>query len=567
VPPLADRNAASAPAAPLTGWHAIGPDIWLALSLCLLFVVQGVALIPYQGLQLDECLFSMGLYEPVFAERGVHLFGHVVPIMVMSYIGALKMWIYALIFPLWPPSAYSVRVPMVLAGAATIWFFFLLVRRTCGAKVALAGCLLLTFDTTYILTTTFDWGPVAIQHLLLMAGALCIVRYCQLGGLVNVGVGFFLFGLALWDKAIFVWILVGLGAATLAVFPRELFSRLNWRSAALAILCFLAGAAPLVHYNRTTGFKTFTGNVQYSAVGLDGKLNVLRAALEGNSMFGYMVREEPAPQRGQASSPVEEASVAVSHWLDEPRTGLLFLASALTLALLPWLWSTPARKPILFSLVFTVVTWFQMALNQNTGGSTHHIVLLWPFPHLAVAAALTQATLVFRRFAPLALAVLLATIAGSNLLVTNQHAAQLIERGPTTVWTDAIYPLADAMKQVPAKRVYVMDWGMFDSLRVLDEGQLPLWVGGDTFGQDAMTPEKRREALEMLAMKDAVFLGHTDGNEVFPGVSGRLRAFAEAAGYRKETIKIVGDHMGRPIFEIYRWTPGPAPTSAPVPQP
>lgn len=544
----------------------MSPGVWLALSLSALFVIQGVALIPYLGLQMDECLFGMGLYEPAFAERGVSLFGHVIPTMVMSYIGALKMWVYGAVFAVWAPSAYSVRVPMVLTGAATIWLFFLLVRRTCGERCALAAAALLTFDATFLLTTTFDWGPVALQHLLLMAGALCIVRHCQIHSWPDLALGFFLFGLALWDKALFIWILAGLGVATLVVFPREFFSRLNRRSAAIAILAFLAGAAPLVHYNWRHGMKTFASNVQYSTVGVDGKLNLLRFALEGNSMFGYMVREEPAPRCGQPSTPFEAASVTLSHALDEPRTGLLFLSVALTLALLPWLWSTPARKPILFSLVFCVVAWLQMALNQNTGGGTHHTVLLWPFPHLAVAAALTQATLAFRRFAAPALTLLLTLIAGSNLLVTNQHVAQLIERGPGLVWTDAIDPLADALLQTPAQRVYVMDWGVFDTLRLLGQGKLPLWVGGDSFNPEGMTPERRREADQALSMDGAVFVGHTEGNEIFAAHTAQLKAYAEAAGYRKETLNVVPDRHGRPIFEIYRWTRAEEPTSPTAPR-
>jgi len=566
VPPATDRQV-TAPASSGAARGLSGAVPWLALGFCGLFFLQGLALIPYLGLQIDESLFGMGLYPPITAERGVRLFGHVVPTMIMSYIGALKMWMYALVFSVWPPSPYSVRVPVAIMGAATIWLFFLLLRRRCGERTALAGCALLAFDTTFLMTTTFDWGPVALQHLLLVGAAFLIIRFYESGSALWLGGGFFLLGLGLWDKALFIWMLGGLGAATLVVFPRELFSRLNWRTAAVAIVCFLAGAAPLLHYNKATRMRTFASNVQYSASGIEGKLYVARAALEGNSLLGYMVREEPAPRPGQPSSFLEAASVKVSHWTDEPRTSLMAIAFVLTLALLPWLWSTPARKPIVFSLVFIAVTWAQMALNQNTGGGTHHVVLLWPFPHLAVAAAFTQATLVLRRFSAAGLAVLVGLTCGSSALVTNQHLAQLVERGSGTVWTDAVYPLADYLKQLAPTRIYVVDWGMFDSLRLLDEGRLHLFVGSGPFSNESMSDADRREAAGMLADRDAVFLNHTAGNEQFPGVTARLQAMAAAAGYEKQTLKIIPDRMGRPIFEVYRWEQKPAApvTAAPAP--
>jgi 4-amino-4-deoxy-L-arabinose transferase-like glycosyltransferase len=555
VPPLTtDRKASK----PIEAGEARVPPARdfanvFALLLVALFVLQGLALIPYVGIQTDEALFSTGIFEPRFTEYSARVLGHSVPLMVMSYIGALKMWVYAAVFKVWPPSPFSIRVPVLLAGALTIWLFYRLLRATCGARAALAGCALLALDTTFLLTTTLDWGPVAFQHLLLLAGMLMLVRFDRSERLAELGAGFFLFGLGMWDKALFVWMLLGLGAATLITFPNTLLSRLTRRNLAVAAACFLLGAGPLVLYNIRHNFKTFTTNTHYTAADVDKKFNLVRVALEGGSLFGYIVRDEPAPVAERHESTLERWSVALSAQTDEPRSGLMVAALVLSLALLPWLWTSPARKPMLFSLIFLIVTWVQMAFNQNTGGGTHHTVLLWPFPHLLVAAALAQATRVLRGAGAAVLAVLIGTICVSNLLVTNQHYAQLIERGPSVVWTNAIYPLATYFKEHPAERVYVMDWGIFDSLRLLDEGSLPLWVGSDPVSKPQLDDNDRQKALEMIATPGAVFVGHTEGNEQLTGVSARLQSVAAAAGYRKSVLAVINDYHGRPIFEVYRW--------------
>ncbi|MGO9096644.1 MAG: ArnT family glycosyltransferase [Bryobacteraceae bacterium] len=528
---------------------------WFALALCLAFFLQGLVLIPYLGVQNDEALFGMAIYQPLTAEYSARIFGHAVPTMIMSYIGALKAWIYFPIFQIWPPAPYSLRIPVLLFGTLTVWLFFLLVRDTVGVRAALAGCALLACDPIFLLTNTFDWGPVALQHLLLVAGVWLVVRFYQRGGMINLGAGFFLLGLGLWDKALFVWMLSGLGVATLAVFRRELASRLNWRNAGLAVVCFLAGAWPLVAYNRERPMQTLSANANFSTSQLDSKLVQMKVTLEGGSLLGYLVRDEPAPRPGRPTWMLERWSVALSEAADERRAGYMVIACVLALALLPWLWTTPARRPMLFSLVLMLVAWAQMLFTKDAGGSAHHTVLLWPFPHLLVAAAFAQATGVLRRAGPVALAALVAVVCGSNLLVTNQYLAQAVVRGPGAVWTDAINPLAEYLKQLPAQRVYVMDWGIFDAIRLLDQGQVALRVGSDQVSKEKMDSSDQQLVREMLAAPETVFVGHTEGNEVFSGSSARFVAAAEAAGYRKQVLRVVGDGRGRPIFEVYRWAP------------
>ncbi len=246
--------------------------------------------------------------------------------------------------------------------------------------------------------------------------------------------------------------------------------------------------------------------------------------------------------------------MALSDITDEPQSALTGMAFVLALALLPWLWTTPARKPMLFALIFMLITWVQMAFTEEAGGSPHHVVLLWPFPHLLIAVAFAQASGALRRAAVPVLAAVIAIVCGSSFLVTNRHLAQLVQRGSGPIWTDAIYPLAEYISAAGAQRVYVMDWGIFDALRILDRGRLPLMVGSDQVTKESMNEDDRRILSEILSARDAVFVGHTEGNEIMSGVSAKMLEAAAGAGYRKKVLKVIGDRNGRPMFEVYRWT-------------
>src|SRR5438270_7740362 len=127
------------------------------------------------------------------------------PIMLMSYLGTLKSWVYVPIFRVFGTGVSALRDPALLAGVAGVWLFYLLLRRIAGQRAAVIGCGLLTADSLYLLTICFDWGPVALQHLLLLGGVLLLVRFFQDGREFALPCATFLFGLAMWAKALAIW--------------------------------------------------------------------------------------------------------------------------------------------------------------------------------------------------------------------------------------------------------------------------------------------------------------------------------------------------------------------------
>ncbi|MFB3827956.1 MAG: hypothetical protein ACE15B_14385 [Bryobacteraceae bacterium] len=519
------------------------------LALCGWFVLAGCLFVPRLGIQADEVYFSGGLYEPAAYRYGVRIFHRRVPLMLLNYLGATKTWFYAALFRVWPLSLNSLRVPMLAGGAAAVALFWLLLARVAGRRAAVIGAVLLATDAVFLLVTL--WGPVLFYHLLLLGSLLLFVRFHRTGGRGALAAAAFCAGLGLWDKALFLWALAGMAAAALAAFPRPVLRAVTRRNAAAAALGLLAGALPLAMFNVNSRGETLRGNSSFTLTEVAGKAEVLRDSLDGSLLFGWIVAEEGVPRAPRG--PVERAACALSDAFGQPTGSPVFWAYAAAFVLLPLLWRTPARKPVLFALVFSAVTWVQMAVTRNAGAAAHHTLLLWPMPHLAAAVVIAEVSRRGRRTGVALAAAVVLVLAGGNVLVANQYLAQAVRYGPGPGFSDAIFPLADYLERLGARPVFLADWGMLDPLRFLGRGKLPLRVVTDPLVKPADGGDRKKVA-EWLAEPGHVFVSHTKDRAVYPAARARLLELAAACGYRPEPPRVIADGRGRPVFEVYRFS-------------
>jgi len=536
---------------------------WPIAAFPLLFFVLGWFLLPYAGLQQDEVLFA----TPDFHQTSSSIFTipvdqfHV-PVMLLSYLGALKTWLYAPLFLRTRPSYLSVRLPVLLIGAMTIGLFVWFLERVHGRKAAVAGGLLLATDTVFLLTTCFDWGPVVLQHFLAMAGLVLLVKFATAGSRLALSWGFIALGLGMWDKALFSWTLIGLAVATLAVFPREVWSRCTLANLGRAVTGFCLGALPLLIYNFSTGFDTFRSNSSFTLREMPLKVRALESAWEGSSLFSYLVSSPLAPgQPREPESVLERASAEVhsafgEHTRNALSAGLLG-AAVLFLALL---WRKGARRTLLFCLIAMSLAWLQMAVTKNAGLSAHHIALLWPLPHWFMAVAFAEASEwnLLRRFQMgkwLFGAVILFLVA-ANLLLTNQYLYRFARYGAAGPWSDAIYRLSDATNRYPGSELVIDDWGILNPLVVLHRGRLPLIFIDESF----LTPgeSEKQHAWDQGLAQQHVWIGHTQGYRVFGPSVEKIEKSAESLGLRKQILELVPDRNGRPVFEIFRFARDPS---------
>jgi 4-amino-4-deoxy-L-arabinose transferase-like glycosyltransferase len=517
------------------------------------FILLSLSLIPYAGIQEDEALFSVPFYQPVPRELRFQLFHHKIPLMVMTYVGGLKTWIYWPLVHWFGSSVWTVRLPVVLLGAITVFVFFHLIRaigtQTGSAPrwavAASAGALLLATDPVFLLTNTFDWGPVALEHVLMVSGCFLLLRFATDQSQIRLlALGSFCFGLALWNKGLFLWALSGLAAGALAVFWPEVKQCLTPRNAKIASAAFLAGALPFVVYNLRSGNATLSQNAHFETDRMASKWLQLERAANGSSLFGYMASEDydgplkpPPSWRGR-----------MAEWIwrraGEHRESYFFYVFGGMLLLAPLWWRWRAAR---FSLVFLIVAWLAMALTKNAGASAHHVILLWPFPILFAVSVL--ASIPWRWLAIVAAAGMVLM----NLLVVNQYVLQFERAGAAGGFTDATFALDRLLPE--DRTIYVTDWGMNATLQLTHQGRLHLRHAADPLVSDSPTQEQREQLMRMLSDSDAIWLSHVPGREAFQGVDAHLDRFASQAGYRREPIRTITDSNGRPVYQIFRFLP------------
>jgi len=507
----------------------------------LLFIAIGLIVIPLAGIQDDEALFAAQLFTGGLPPYSLAIFRHHLPLMVFPYTGALKTYVYWPVFRLFRPNPYSLRVPMLLAGAATILIVYAFAKRIAGARAALLASVLLATDPTFLFSDTFDWGPVALQHLLLVAGCLLIVRGSLRGGC-------FVFGLALWDKAVFVWALAGLVAGILVAYLPEVRRVLaDKRRVAGAALAFAIGASPLIVYNLKSGSETVRSTAHFAVEHLPLKFEEMHRALNGGGLFRFLAAEEWESDPKPAGSPGARVATAIHDVAGNHRSTPFPFAVLLAMLAAPLWWRTAYKKPALFSIAFMLTTFAAMAITRDAGEAIHHTVLLWPMPQLLVGAAVAA---IGWRWAPVAAG---AVLVASNLLVMNQYIFQLERFGADGGFSDAIYPLSAQLPLAPGDHVYLSDWGAMQTLTLLHRGRLALMPVSAPFQTDEPDPVGKQVIANVLADPHGLFVGHVREREVFKGAGERLDAAARAAGYQRESEGIIGDSNGHPVFEMFRF--------------
>jgi hypothetical protein len=360
-----------------------------------------------------------------------------------------------------------------------------------------------------------------LQHFLLVAAVLLLLRAVQSSSMTWLAAGSFAVGLGLWDKVSFAWMIVGLGVASLIVFPREVWGFLTFKRLSVAVAAVLLGCCPLLIYNYQAPVNTVKGNVTISLVDLPGKATTLRRTVDGSGLFGYMVPDQ-APEEFR-------------------RANLMGVAVLVVLLATPFWWRTASRKILLFAVVFMVATWVQMASVKGAGGAVHHAVLLWPFPQLLVAVAIAELP---RRMGT-AIAVVLI---GSNLLLTNQYFVQFARNGAAGSWTDGIYALNRDLREYAGAEKQVIDWGMFNSLTLMNGVDPSLHMV-----TDAVLSRDRSRVAALVSQPKNVFVSHVVAEEQFRGIGATLEGMAAEAGYRKRILHVTRDSHGREIFEVFHF--------------
>jgi hypothetical protein len=546
--------------------HTVGLIATAGIAVFLFF---GLAWISLPGPDADEVLFITVWYRhspTAFYVDYFRVFHSDLVSMVGSYVGALKGWVWSPFFAL-GRSVYSLRVPAVLLAGATLALFFLWMRQFYSAATATVALLLAATDPTYINSSRIDYGPVVLQRLLLMTGIATGTRWLFGPGRserrwIWLAASGFSFGLALWDKATFGWCLIALAATLLVLFPREVQRRLRPRPAALFLLFLCLGAFPLIRFNLRypkAGTRSVTALEVFDADIYDVKWKSFLTTLTGSYLYGYT---GGTLHDGGAVRTVDDAG---QQFLDalacfHPYYGTLMSWSLTATLLVAAVAAWRHRRAVLFPLALSLAHFAAVFLTRGAGGA-HHFTLVYPFPHLAIAAAGLWTWESVSRLPVLPAAVLrrvlviaLVTVVAVQIAYNARQLSAFRQVRGDGIWSDAIYDIAAHLKATRPDLVVDLDWGFGYPLMFLTDDAVPQneYYAHVAFGNPADEDPLMKRLEPLLDRPNALFLVHVGRFIRFPAVMPVFERGLKRAGKRARVVRTFYQASGEALAQLVR---------------
>jgi 4-amino-4-deoxy-L-arabinose transferase-like glycosyltransferase len=487
------------------GQIRIGSAAGVVAGALMFFAGAACLFIPKIGIEADEVLFVPPVYHYA-AVGSVKIGRHQLPTMLMSYVGADKTWLLAAIIKAIPPSTWSLRLPAVLIGILSLWLLFATVRRLANDRVAAALVCLLATDPMFLLSTTMDWGPVALTHLFFIAALYFAAREKPMIFLASISLG-----LAFWDKGTAVWTLPGLFLCMLVFFPGVVRAHASLVNVAKALAGFAIGAWPFLRYNMLTHWATFRDNARFSTDGMPDKLRVMGVTLNGQGMFDWLVLG--GTPLWYTLAPVGIAAAVI----------LLFNRRV-----------APIGPLAHFALFTGLFTWISMLSAASGGTSIHHTILVWPWLPLFALCVLGYA-LNGKQFG-----IAVAAMAISNIVMIGLYAERARDYGPGPHWSDASFELPALIQSVPADRkIATIDWGIDLPAIFLTGGSRRI---EDRTFLDTSSPDFVAEAT------GTQFLTRVAEEEVKTGNNAKFDAAIGKLGLVRRVDRVISDRHGRPFY-------------------
>ncbi len=452
--------------------------LWPAAAAAALFLASGSRLAAVGALDHHEAGHASATLCMIDSNASPGLSAWpTLPWMLTSYNGALKSYLLYVPFRLWGVEVRTLRAVTIGIGALAVFFLALIVGERLGAGPAAAASLFFATDPAPILWACRDTGPQILILLFQSGGLLCWLRSLERERRDRLAflAGLF-WGLALWDKAHFAWFLAAF-AATSWIFP----GRRRWgvREFAAAAAGLAAGALPLLIHNAAAQFGTLFefgrvaglhDNLPHAGSDFYSRLNAAQTALTGAR---HMTAQ----------------GVAVGSDWRLPGLGILVMAGA---AARRRDWNCLREAAFWLALASGILL---LAITSPLPVKPHHMLLLYPLPHLALIGLLAPAA---RRWRPLRGAVLLvvALAAGSNALTVLVRIPEAIsmsggyEQAHATI-VDAATWIENHRRRAPGDD-FLVDSRLDMRLRFYTKGRIP-WL--------MITPEQEIGRITAVVME------------------------------------------------------------------
>jgi len=561
------------------------------------------------GLQAMQILSGQPI--AAFREAGIDIGGRIFPLMVQDYIGAFNVYFALPFFAALGPTVTALRLYTVLVGAITITVTFGFVAEAMSRRAAFIAAMLLAASPSFIFWQRQGVFVASLTATFTVAALWAGTAWAKRGGWKWAALLGLLCGAGLYAKLLFVWVIGGAVAALAiinlpAVIRYSLRSRPHLRPLSLRergdlaqspsplreeersltlfprtptlpdllafTLALLIALTPLFAYNLQTGgtFLSVGANLTTSYYGVNNlnfaenlraRIDHFRAVIAGSDHLWYLGGSfgngmwEPALNLS--------AIVILGRWLFRRQRSRLPLAILLLLifgiaqssftvsGLFPTHFAifTPLW-PIVVALVCETIfdPFHEPIFIHLTGPNLSNIFGGWNF---AVFGRAVPGILGFLNMGMIVLAVGVASLFARDVIVTAQYHAALDNSGGLGPHSDAVYRLADWLKENAPEGapVVAMDWGFAPQVKMLTGGGIvPQEVFGYTWEPDEGFADRLNPALDTPG---TLFIFHFPQETIFPRRE-QFDALVKERGWQVEPLVIISRRDGAPVFEVVR---------------
>jgi hypothetical protein len=475
----------------------------------------------------------------------ISIAGHPLPLMALNYIGAVKTVAFVPVAAVFGISPASVRVFTITVAALSLLFTYLFARRLFRSPmIAALGTVLLATDPSFVFYSRVDFGPSVFMFLFRAIGFWQLLDWWRSGRRRSLLIGSFAFGLGVYDKVNFLWIVAAVIVAAILIDYRGVRRRLDRRAVLLATGALALGCLPLLAYNMSWPPRTIQP-------ALAGTLHVSGGNASGNPLvqFGLRLQQLVRLLDGETISEILTARPG-----GPPLFPVLAFVAAAAIVVLYAIRRFRRRfRPAMFIVLWGVLVLAASALTPG-GSYPHHVLLSYPAPQLALAAFVIGGGALLRghiRVLMLAAGVVsIAAVVVVSVATSIEMLSRLRKTGGTGNFSDAIYVLEkDLVQHDRSRRLVVIDWGIFQNLVALSGGKLKateLWKPLNAKGQ------VRGSVLEQLDDPSVSYVLHAPGATNFPRARIRFFAALHSSGRHLTLERTVPNRLGRPLFEVYR---------------
>ncbi len=526
----------------LTGIKKI-PGPYLLAGILVLYLALSLYQLNLPGLHYDEAFEAVPALQllqgqPVttFRDNGLTLGGQTLPLMTQDYIGALNTYLALPFIAVGGATPAALRLMSVLVGGVTLLLAYDLARYLSGDyRVGLLAGLLLAVDPTFIF-----WNRQGVFVTAITAGVGLAATWCWLHRLRGESArwtlaGAFLFGLGLYAKLLFLWLIFALaGAIILLRWPRR--RQPGGGEIIGAMLAFILGCWPLLLYNIQTGgtLLNISGNAQTSYYGVNN-LAFVANLLERLRQFVVLLNGSHLWYLGRIIS--------------NPLPPLLLGLVLVFVAAMAMRKRSPAARTALFPyLVIGLV--ILASIGTVSALWVTHFALLMPWPALAIALGswfLLSSVRpgLGRGIIWLGVALLVIT----NLVNVGRYHLALAESGGLSTHSNAIYGLSRWLARQADGPVVAMDWGLAAPVTYLTAGQItPAEVFGYSWQTDTQLTDRLTHFIEQ---PNTLYLWRAPDEIIFDR-SQEFKALYRPRN-REETIEAAFyEESGRPILGVTR---------------